>query len=216
VLTKAAKTKATRSDTSLTTRQPRRGELDGVAAQYKGILDLENFKQLCGELEDGELRGCELERLHSQGQIEESPATIRKYVYGRRDTKKEGEWLVEPGSWRELGETQRVRASQGMLLGIEAEIFMANVVVRLCRRRNGMTMEELKAWVRAQVLFLHSTSVQVATSCPHRRERLGLVGSPEIGVGCATSCRFNLSWGAFNRHHDLSTLGVGGGVRSGW
>ena len=141
-----------------------------------------------------------MEILHERGQLSESPATIKKYVYGRRDKAKDGEWLVEPGSWRTLGEAERVRASQAMLLGIEAEVFMANVIIRLCRRRNGMTADEIKGWARAQVRCRLPAALQATTtlspslthshtSCPHgRRETGSSIGSPEIGAGCATSC----------------------------
>eukprot|EP00966_Prymnesium_polylepis_P321730 7378033-Prymnesium_polylepis.1 len=123
VLTKKSKVKETRSDGA---RDVRRGELEGVPAQYKGISDFDEFQKLCSQIDKGELKWTELKELYSRGKI----VTTESKMTG-------------DSASRSLNE-------EYMLLGTEAEALMIHVIVRCHRRKRGLTEREIKMWARAQ------------------------------------------------------------------
>ena len=62
------------------------------------------------------------------------------------------EWKIPPLAYESLTETTLAeRRDDDMLLGIKAELFMADDVIRLCLRKKGMTDKEIKEWARAQI-----------------------------------------------------------------
>ena len=110
--------------------------------------------ELCRKLDTKEVRIVELERLYAAGKIQHSPATIKRWVFGL--SKKQGvsrdEWQIAPRAYLTLtADVAAQRRDAKMLLSHESEIFMASVIVTLCRMKNGMTDIETIEWARAQV-----------------------------------------------------------------
>jgi hypothetical protein len=148
VLTKKSKVKETRSDGA---RDVRRGELEGVPAQYKGISDFDEFQKLCSQIDKGELKWTELKELYSRGKIVTTESTINRSVNGEPSKDKLG-WRIEPRAYLKMTGDSASRSlnEEYMLLGTEAEALMIHVIVRCHRRKRGLTEREIKMWARAQ------------------------------------------------------------------
>ena len=130
--TNASKKKSTRSDEA---RAPRRGELEGIKASYKGISDFEEFHRLCRLLDAKEIKTRELEDLYKRGKVVTSFGTVKRYVYGERGASP-GEWKTEPKAYLKMSaESYQAEklTDKWMLLGLDAEEFMVDVILR-CHR----------------------------------------------------------------------------------
>ena len=126
------------------------GELEGIKTEYGSTQtsNLDELKLLCEGYETQELTAADLVELKARGKITCAPSTIRRYVKGYKNTDT-GEWIVKPGSYMELtAEGQESKLDDRLLLGGEIESFMAQVAIRLCRRKNGMSDKEFISWAR--------------------------------------------------------------------
>ena len=116
---------------------------------------MSDFKELCDHLRYGRLRRCELNELYERGKIKHAPITINRYVNGFKGPASASgvrEWKIEPLAYEKLtDDTLTARRDEEMLLGVEAELFMADITIRLCRRKKGLTDKEIKEWARAQI-----------------------------------------------------------------
>eukprot|EP00966_Prymnesium_polylepis_P063097 1464778-Prymnesium_polylepis.1 len=151
VLTAANKQRPTKSDQ---VPAPKRGELAGVPGKNQGFRhDIPGFKKICGELDQKKLAPCEIKRLSQEHRLPFAASTIMDYVYGKRVTTKAGavEWKIQPKAYLTLTEGNPLEVYDSMmLLPMSAQLVMISIIIRLARRRNGLTEEEIKQWARTQ------------------------------------------------------------------
>lgn len=164
VLAKPSKQKATRTDNA---RPARRGELDGIQAKYAGINDYDELVRLCSALRNGQIKTRELEELYRRGKIGVAPTRVKEFVYGRVHHNDKSKWSIHPNAYLALSKEDIMLPSvpdELMLLGQEAEDVMAHTVVRLHRRKKGLTENEIKMWARAQVRCALAQCVSLSIS----------------------------------------------------
>ena len=126
-----------------------------MPGKYAGFgNDVAGFVHVCGQLDRKEIRPCEVKRAYKEGRILFAPSTVERYVYGHRRTTAAGvtEWIIEPKKYLTLTpDTKADQRDQHMLLPRASEIMMVRILIRLCRRNNGLNEMEIKQWARAQV-----------------------------------------------------------------
>ena len=126
-------------------------------------------KKLCEHYRSGELQRRELDQLYERGKIKHTPVTITRYVNGFKGPASASgvrEWKIEPLAYEKLtDDTLTARRDEDMLLGIEAELFMADTTIRLCRRKKGLTDKEITEWARAQISARLRRQYQGSLAC---------------------------------------------------
>ena len=150
-LTKSAKKRASRADT---TRDARRGELEGMPGKYAGIQDFGELIRLCTALDAHKIKTRELVDLYNRGKIGTPPTRIKEYVYGAPYRKDPSTYRIAPGAYKSLQADELSKKQiddDSLLLGLEAEEYMLHFIVRVFRRKKGLTEREIKLWARAQV-----------------------------------------------------------------